>query len=69
MRIFEETGARNDFARALLTRAALRRAVGDIGTARAQLERACEIFTALGASGGIERAQSALTAFNDAHPP
>ncbi len=69
MRIFEETGARNDFARALLTRAALRRAAGDIGTARALLERACEIFTALGASGEIDQAKSALAELNDAHPP
>jgi class 3 adenylate cyclase/tetratricopeptide (TPR) repeat protein len=48
LRIFAEVGARNDLARAMVSRAALRRQAGDIGTARDLLQQADAIFRALG---------------------
>jgi len=48
MRIFERVGARNDLARAMVTRAALRQGVGDVATARQLLDHAYSIFQALG---------------------
>ena len=40
MKILERIGARNDLARAMVTRAALRQAAGDVATARALLDEA-----------------------------
>jgi tetratricopeptide (TPR) repeat protein len=68
MRIFEQLGARNDLARAMVTRAALRQAAGDINTAQALVEQACEVFGALGTIGEIDRAKSAVAALSDSSP-
>ncbi len=68
MRIFEQVGARNDLARAIVTRAALRQAAGDINTARALIDQACEVFGALGTIGEIDRAKSAVAALSDSSP-
>jgi len=51
-RILEEVGARNDVAKALVTRAACHRAAADIPGARTALEQALEIFTSLGTVDG-----------------
>ncbi|HEV2301656.1 MAG TPA: AAA family ATPase [Stellaceae bacterium] len=48
MRIFLQVGARNDLARAMLTRAALRRQAGDRETDRQLLDEAYAIFELLG---------------------
>ena len=63
MRIFETVGARNDLAKALVTRAALRQAAGDLTTARDFLDRAHAIFQELGTlhePARIEAARAAL---------
>jgi class 3 adenylate cyclase/tetratricopeptide (TPR) repeat protein len=59
-RIFERVGARNDLAKAMVTRAALRRRAGDIGTARQLLEAANAIFHTLGTHGEFARIDAAL---------
>jgi tetratricopeptide (TPR) repeat protein len=46
--VLERIGARNDFAKTLVTRAGLRQAAGDAETARRLLDQASEIFRALG---------------------
>jgi class 3 adenylate cyclase/tetratricopeptide (TPR) repeat protein len=46
--ILERIGARNDLARAMRTRAALRQAAGDLGAARQLLDEANSIFRTLG---------------------
>ncbi len=48
MEILERIGARKDLARALVTRAALRQAAGDVAAARQLLDGANAIFRALG---------------------
>ena len=48
MRIFEQIGARNDLARAMVARAELRRKAGAIDVSRRLLHEASEIFDALG---------------------
>jgi tetratricopeptide (TPR) repeat protein len=48
MEILERIGARNDLARAMVTRAALRQAAGDLATALQLLDEAHAIFQALG---------------------
>ncbi len=48
MRILERVGARNDLAKAMVTRAELRRNAGDVAAARRLLDQACAIFQALG---------------------
>jgi class 3 adenylate cyclase/tetratricopeptide (TPR) repeat protein len=60
MRIFESVGARNDLAKAMVTRAALRRHAGDISTARQLLEAANGIFHTLGTHGEFARVDAAL---------
>jgi tetratricopeptide (TPR) repeat protein len=60
MRIFEHVGARNDLAKAMATRAALRQRAGDVSTARQLLEAAKAIFHALGTHGEFVRIDSAL---------
>ncbi len=62
MRIFERVGARNDLAKAMVTRAALRQHAGDISTARQLLEAANAIFHALGTHGEFARIDAALAA-------
>jgi tetratricopeptide (TPR) repeat protein len=63
MRIFEAIGARNDFAKALTTRAGLLWRAGDIAAARRLLDQAYTIFQTLGTideSGRVEAALAAL---------
>jgi class 3 adenylate cyclase/tetratricopeptide (TPR) repeat protein len=60
IRIFERVGARNDFAKAMVTRAALRQEAGDIATARQLLDHAHEIFQALGSRNEPARVETAL---------
>ena len=64
MRIFEEVGARNDLARAMVTRAALRQAAGDSGTARRLLDQAHAIFQALRTLDETARVEVALRALD-----
>jgi tetratricopeptide (TPR) repeat protein len=64
MRIFEETGARNDLARAMLTRTALRQKVGDLAAARRLLEQAGVIFEALHTLDEAARVNSAFAALD-----
>ena len=64
MRIFERVGARNDLAKATLTRAALRQRAGDPVTARHLLTRAYEIFQALGTRDEPARVMAAMAALN-----
>ena len=52
MGVLERIGARNDLARAMVTRAALRQAAGDLATACELLVQAGAIFHELGGSGG-----------------
>jgi hypothetical protein len=59
MRIFERVGARNDLARAMVTRAALRQRAGDVATARQLLGEASAIVQALGTRGEFARIAAA----------
>jgi tetratricopeptide (TPR) repeat protein len=68
MRIFEDVGARNDLARAMVTRAALRQATGDNATARQLLEYASMIFRELGTRGESARIGAALAALDRGLP-
>ncbi len=62
MRIFEEIGARNDFARAMVTRAGLRRSAGDAAVARHLLDEALAIFETLGTTDEEARVGQTLAA-------
>jgi hypothetical protein len=62
MRIFESVGARNDLAKAMLTRAALRQRAGDVSTARQLLGQADAIFISLGTLDEPVRVKRALVA-------
>jgi hypothetical protein len=68
MKILERIGARNDLARAMVTRAALRQAVGDISTARALLDEAHAIFQALASLDGPSRVDAARAAVDRGAP-
>ncbi len=68
MAILESIGARNDLARAIMTRAALRQAEGDLTTARRLLGEAEEIFQALGTLDEQARVQAARTALSRGAP-
>src|SRR6516162_3770017 len=59
MEILERIGARNDLARAMVTRAALRHAAGDLTTARVLLDRAGAIFHELGTLDEPARVEAA----------
>ncbi|HTV45441.1 MAG TPA: adenylate/guanylate cyclase domain-containing protein [Stellaceae bacterium] len=63
-RIFEQIGARNDLARAMVTRAALYQKAGDAATARRLLEGAYGIFSVLGTRDEPERVKTALDAID-----
>jgi class 3 adenylate cyclase/tetratricopeptide (TPR) repeat protein len=56
----EQIGARNDFARALTTRARVCEAAGDVPAARQSLERALAIFEELGTLDEPPRVRAAL---------
>jgi hypothetical protein len=62
MRIFECVGARNDHARAMVTRAALRQRAGDVGAARELLDQAYAFFLALGTRDEPTRVETAIAA-------
>src|SRR4029077_10440560 len=64
MKILERIGARNDLARAMVTRAALRQAAGDIATAYALLDEAHRIFRALGTLDGLAQVDAARAALD-----
>jgi hypothetical protein len=59
MEILERIDARNDLARAMVTRAALRQTAGDIAAARQLLDKASEIFQALGTVDEPARVEAA----------
>ena len=60
LRILEEIGARNEMAKTLVAQAHLRRAAGEVVTARALLERARSIFEELGTLDEAPRVRSLL---------
>jgi class 3 adenylate cyclase/tetratricopeptide (TPR) repeat protein len=64
MRIFEDVGARNDLARAMLTRAALLQKDGNHARARRLLEQAGTIFEALHTLDEAARVNSAFAALD-----
>lgn len=66
MEILQRVGAQNDLAKAMVTRAALRRAAGDVATARQLLDRAYWIFRTLGTHGEFARVEAALAALRPA---
>jgi class 3 adenylate cyclase/tetratricopeptide (TPR) repeat protein len=66
MRIFERVGARNDLAKAMVTRAALRQRARDIAAARQLLEAANVIFHTLGTHGEFGRIDAALAGLGGA---
>jgi tetratricopeptide (TPR) repeat protein len=68
MKILERIGARNDLARAMVTRAALRQAIGDISTASALLDEAHAIFQALASLDGPSRVDAARAAVDRGAP-
>jgi class 3 adenylate cyclase/tetratricopeptide (TPR) repeat protein len=68
MGILERIGARNDLARAMITRAALRQSAGDVATARALLDEASTIFHALGTLDEPDRVETARVALDRAAP-
>jgi len=68
MDILERVGARNDLARAMVTRAALRQAAGDMAAARALLDRAYAIFQALGTLDEPLRVEAARAALDQDAP-
>lgn len=68
LRLLERIGARNDFAKALVTRAALRRHAGDLPEARALLRQAHDIFVKLGTRGEPARVAAALADLDHAAP-
>jgi len=62
IRILEEVGARNEYAKALVAQAELRRAEGYSAEARRLLEEALAVFEALGTLEEPRRVQAAITA-------
>ena len=68
VRIFEEIGARNDLAKALVTSAALRRNAGEAEAARQLFDQARAMFQALGTRGEFARIDAALAALNAGRP-
>jgi len=64
MAILERIGARNDLARGMVTRAALRQAAGDLATARKLVDEAEAIFRVLGTFDEPARVQAARAALD-----
>jgi tetratricopeptide (TPR) repeat protein len=64
MEILERIDARNDLARAIMTRAALRQAAGDLATARALIDQADGIFHKLGTLDEPASVEAALAALD-----
>jgi tetratricopeptide (TPR) repeat protein len=68
MRILEEVDARNDLARAMLTRAALRQRSGDPDAARQLLDKAYAAFQRLGTLDEPARVEAATAALDRGSP-
>jgi class 3 adenylate cyclase/tetratricopeptide (TPR) repeat protein len=68
MQIFERVGARNDLAKAMVTRAALRQRAGDVATARQLLGEASAIFQTLDSRGEFARIAAARAALDRGLP-
>src|SRR5262249_59895704 len=68
MGILGRIGGRNDLARAMITRAALRQTAADVATARALLDRARAIFYELGTLDEPARVESAVVALDSGSP-
>ena len=68
MQIFERVGARNDLAKAMVTRAALRQRAGDVATARQLLGDASAIFQTLGTRGELAPIAAARAALDRGLP-
>jgi tetratricopeptide (TPR) repeat protein len=68
MLILERVGARNDLAKAMLTRAALRQRDGDIATARQLLEGASALFGELATLDEPVRVEAAFAALGRGSP-
>ena len=68
MEILERIGARNDLARAMVTRAALHQAAGDSVAARQLLQEAHANFCALGTLDESTRVEGALAALDRGEP-
>ncbi len=68
MKILERVGARDDLAKATVTRAALRQDAGDAASARRLLDQAHAIFKALGTLGEPARVEAALAALDRGSP-
>jgi class 3 adenylate cyclase/tetratricopeptide (TPR) repeat protein len=68
MDILERIGARNDLARAMVTRAALRQAAGDIPAARELLDRAYAILRELGTLDEPARVEAGRAALDRGEP-
>jgi class 3 adenylate cyclase/tetratricopeptide (TPR) repeat protein len=64
MAILDSIGARNDLARAMVTRAALRQAAGDLATARKLLDEAHQIFNVLRTLDEPARVETARAALD-----
>jgi hypothetical protein len=64
IRIFEQIGAQNDLAKALVTRAALHQNASEAETARQLFDQAQAIFQALGTRGEFARIDAAVAALN-----
>lgn len=68
MSVLERIGARNELARAMVTRAALRQTAGDLRAARQLLDRAEAIFQALGTLDEPDRVKTARAALDRGSP-
>jgi tetratricopeptide (TPR) repeat protein len=66
LQVLDQVGARNDLAKAMVTKAALRRTAEDFVTARELLNQAHAIFKALGTRGEPVRVKAALVALDQA---
>jgi class 3 adenylate cyclase/tetratricopeptide (TPR) repeat protein len=68
LRILKATDARNDLAKAMVTRAAIYQASGDPAAARHTLNKAYELFAALGTQDEPTRVGAALAALSRGFP-
>ena len=66
--LIKPLGARNDLAKAMVTRAALHQGAGDVSAARELLEHAYAIFQVLGTRDEPARVKAALTALDRGFP-
>ncbi len=69
MRIFERIGARNDLAKAMVSRSALRQRAGDGATAQQLRDQARAIFHTLGTHGELARLDAPLAPFRNPNGP